>query len=216
MLSGIYKIRNIINGHVYIGSAVNFKRRFKDHKNKLNRNTSHCPHLQAAWNKYGKDSFVFEIIEYVNPEILLEREQFYIDSLIDNMKYNSMRIAQSHTGMKRSAETIEKMKISAQNRKRPSLTEEHRKNISIALKGVKRSEETRTKMSLANKGKILTAEHKEKIKKAKTGVKMKKWSNEARERFGKMLCGRKLSEETKRKMSDARKRKKQNEQCAAY
>ena len=52
MNSGIYKILNKINGKFYIGSAVNFKRRFARHKRLLNINCHPNEYLQNAWNKY--------------------------------------------------------------------------------------------------------------------------------------------------------------------
>ena len=57
--SGIYQIRNIANGKVYVGSAAKFSRRFNDHKRKLNNGRHHSIKLQNAWNKNGAESFVF-------------------------------------------------------------------------------------------------------------------------------------------------------------
>ena len=79
VISGIYTITNIKNGKLYVGSSKNIYRRWKDHKNMLRRNEHHSQHLQAAWNKYGKDNFIFEVIEKCKEEDLLIREQYYID-----------------------------------------------------------------------------------------------------------------------------------------
>ena len=79
-MQGVYKIQNTINGKLYIGSSVNIERRFKSHKKELNEKTHNNIYLQNAWNKYGEDSFVFEVIEIVNDrETLREREQYYIE-----------------------------------------------------------------------------------------------------------------------------------------
>jgi len=61
-LSGVYQIVNIINGHKYIGSSTNLKKRLGVHKNMLKSDKHDNPHLQNAWNKYGKENFKFEII----------------------------------------------------------------------------------------------------------------------------------------------------------
>lgn len=62
-MSGIYQIRNIINNKIYVGSTVCFKNRWAVHLFLLDRNKHGNSHLQSAWNKYGKDNFIFEILE---------------------------------------------------------------------------------------------------------------------------------------------------------
>jgi len=61
----IYRITNMANGKFYIGSADSFARREWQHKYALRRNEHKNPHLQAAWNKYGEEMFVFEIVETI-------------------------------------------------------------------------------------------------------------------------------------------------------
>lgn len=89
MKSGIYKITNLINGKIYIGSTCNFKDRKSKHKNKRNNSL-----ISKAIFKYGWDNFLFEIIEYCDRDILIEREQFYLDTLQpfkENNGYNLLR-----------------------------------------------------------------------------------------------------------------------------
>jgi group I intron endonuclease len=61
----IYRITNMANGKYYIGSADSFARREWQHKYDLKRGAHKNPRLQAAWNKYGPDMFVFEVIEEI-------------------------------------------------------------------------------------------------------------------------------------------------------
>lgn len=61
----IYRITNMANGKFYIGSAESFARREWQHKYALRRNEHKNPRLQAAWNKYGEEMFVFEVIEEI-------------------------------------------------------------------------------------------------------------------------------------------------------
>lgn len=61
----IYRITNMANGKFYIGSAESFARREWQHKYALRRNEHKNPKLQAAWNLYGEEMFVFEVIEEV-------------------------------------------------------------------------------------------------------------------------------------------------------
>lgn len=86
MSSGIYKIENIINNKVYIGSSKNTKARWQKHKALLRHNKHHNNHLQSAWNKYGENSFIFSIVELCPIDSLLNREQHFIDTL--NPEYN--------------------------------------------------------------------------------------------------------------------------------
>lgn len=82
-LQGVYEIRNKINNKVYIGSTtVSFKKRFLHHEWKLLNNKHKNRHLQSAWNLYGKLNFEFNIIEITIPEKSLEREQFYLDTVL--------------------------------------------------------------------------------------------------------------------------------------
>jgi group I intron endonuclease len=76
---GVYKIKNIINNKVYIGSSKNIENRWKQHIYELNKNNHHSIKLQRAWNKYGKDNFKFEVIEECDIDRLLYLEQYYID-----------------------------------------------------------------------------------------------------------------------------------------
>ena len=79
--SGIYQIRNIINNKIYIGSTKNLNRRRKEHFGLLRLN-KHCnTKLQNSFNKYGKENFIFEVVEFCEIEYLTECEQYWIDKL---------------------------------------------------------------------------------------------------------------------------------------
>lgn len=91
----IYKIRNKTNNKFYLGSSKNFSHRKCEHKRDLSLGKHHSPRLQKAWNKYGSESFVFEIVEELSKDcsdkLLLEREQYWIDTLNpcdDSIGYN--------------------------------------------------------------------------------------------------------------------------------
>jgi len=128
---GIYKIINLKNNKFYIGSSNNLSKRISNHKRSLNKNKHHNVHLQNAFNKYGKDMFVFEIIEQCSIDVLIVREQWFIDNL--KPYYNIRKIAENNTGVVRS--------------------EEVRLKHSKMMTGRKHSEESKLKMSLSQKGK---------------------------------------------------------------
>lgn len=75
-VTGIYRIRNLVNGKCYIGKSVDIYHRFKEHRE--GRRSSAI--LQRAFNKYGLENFSFEIIEECNKEDLCSREDYWIES----------------------------------------------------------------------------------------------------------------------------------------
>lgn len=92
-ICGVYKITNIVNRKIYVGSSKDVKKRWWQHENALESGTHGNAHLQNAWNKYGGKNFKFEIIEECAPELQFEREQFYLNVLnpFDDNGYNIVR-----------------------------------------------------------------------------------------------------------------------------
>lgn len=84
---GIYQIKNNINNKLYIGSSCNIEKRFLAHKNLLKRNKHHSIHLQNAWNKYGEENFTFDILEITNIDNLLEKENYFLNTLLKSNEY---------------------------------------------------------------------------------------------------------------------------------
>ncbi len=77
--SGVYQITCIPTGKIYIGSAVNLRSRWGQHKRKLIASSHYDSHLQAAWNTFGAEAFSFSILELIAKPLLVEREQEWID-----------------------------------------------------------------------------------------------------------------------------------------
>ena len=63
MNSGIYEIKNKINGKMYIGQSRNINKRRSYHLWKLRSNNHFNPLLQNSFNKYGEHNFEFIILE---------------------------------------------------------------------------------------------------------------------------------------------------------
>ena len=81
-LSGIYLIRNKVNGLVYVGQTrQKFIKRYFLHRYKLRHGIHDNCHLQRAFAKYGEESFEFIIVEVLcgDKELFNEREMFYIN-----------------------------------------------------------------------------------------------------------------------------------------
>lgn len=164
--SGIYVIYSSVNGRSYIGSAVNFSKRWGTHLACLRKGTHDNPHLQRAWNKYGEDAFEFEILEECATDALHEREQYYFDLFPD--KYNCAPVAGTQLGFKHSPEAKAKMSASRTGQVIPPET---RAKISAALAGRKKSPESIEKRTLSRKGFTQSPEAREKIRQANLGKK---------------------------------------------
>jgi len=106
-MTGIYIIENTNNQQCYVGSAVNINNRWRRHKSLLNRSKHNNKKLQNSWNKYGSDSFKFNIIIESTINKLIENEQYYIDKI--KPEFNHRKIASSNLGMKYSDITRKRM-----------------------------------------------------------------------------------------------------------
>jgi len=167
--SGIYRIRSIINGKVYVGSAVNLRDRINQgHIWRLKKQKHDNCHLQNHCNKYGIEDLVFEILEFCPKEKLIEREKYYFSIYPD--KFNISPVAGSQLGMKHTEETKAKMREAHKNRT-PEMNKHHaetmkgernpmfgkdRKELMKKVRAIQLengvSEETRRRMSVSRSG----------------------------------------------------------------
>lgn len=164
-IQAIYKITNIINDKIYVGSAIFLQSRWRQHRSDLNLNKHGNQLLQNAWNKYGEWLFKFEILEKVwDKTKLIEREQYWIDLLKTNQRetgYNLTIIARSRLGVKASKEALERMSKSKIGLKQPRYAVIAR---ALAITSIPRSEETKLKISNSHKkGKKISDEQRAKI-----------------------------------------------------
>ncbi len=201
--SGIYKITCTANKKIYIGSAANLRVRQQNHWSDLRRNKHGNKHLQNAWNKYGEQTFIFDVLELVLPMSLTAREQYWLNKLepFGDRGFNGNTIAGSTLGRKLSPEhiaktrgfgrkhtpeTLAKMRQAAIGRKH---TPETKAKISQIQVGKKLSPETRKKLSQAHIGHETSSETREKIRQANLGY---QHTPEAKEKMSHAKRGRKL------------------------
>lgn len=109
--SGIYLITNIKNNYVYIGSCKNIKKRFANHRSKLNRGVHENYLLQKDFLKYGKDNFTFTILLNCDEEYLQKHEEKFF------LKFLNVYNIQPHAGSNRGNKHREgcKLKVSMAN-----------------------------------------------------------------------------------------------------
>ncbi len=152
--TGVYCIRNTVNGKVYVGGAYrSFKERERKHKRKLKQKKHHNRHLQAAWNLYGEESFEWIILERCLPvkETIEEQEQYWIDfyQAADRAcGYNLSPTAGSVLGLRHSEES--KMRTRAAQKEAMSKPECKAK-MSVAQKEIQNRPEVRAKKSASTK-----------------------------------------------------------------
>ena len=209
-ICGIYSITNTVNGKKTIGQSKNILNRWQNHKWLLKTGSHPNLHLQAAWNKYGSENFIFEIILEC-PERALDDEEVRLMThfkVLDrkygyNLRSGGMRYSHSEETKKRMSD-LKKGKPGHKH------TAETKKKLSDAKRGKPghtQSSQTRMKISLAfsgaknhNFGKPLSEETKQKIRAAELG---KVISNATRDKMSRSKMGHSVSEETINKISNA-------------
>jgi len=191
---GIYQIRNLVNGKVYVGSG-DIKQRWYSHCSQL-RNGKHAnDHLQNSWNKHGEGAFEHSILEECSVAELLPKEQQYFECFreLGIELYNIAEFAGAPMrGRRHTEETKKKMSESKKGLQVGEkngmygkvMSEQQRAHLSEIMSGEgnpfygkKHTDETKRRISEMNKGKNTDADN--------------------------PFYGKKHSEETKRKLSEA-------------
>lgn len=97
----VYCITNLINEKKYIGQTTKFKNRKNEHLYKLENDIHENKHLQNSYNKYGKDNFVFTIINKNIPvEILDDWELYYIEEIYGTYSNKGYNMILSHEALR--------------------------------------------------------------------------------------------------------------------
>ena len=115
--SGIYKIYNIVTNQIYYGSSQDLRIRFYDHRSNLLKDSHPNPHLQNSKNKYGINNFYFEILEFVDKDNILKKEQEYLDRCDRTKCFNICFIAGNTKGVKMSEKCKKALRYSSMIRR---------------------------------------------------------------------------------------------------
>lgn len=179
-MKGIYLIKNKINNKLYIGKSMNLLKRKREHLNKLRNNKHENSKLQNAFNKYGEENFLFEIL--IKDESLSENELYDLERIYTylfdtkdrgyNLCYGGKG---GSTGWKASElqRLIRSFNSTGANNPfyNKKVTPENRKKMTEGLRKVVKTQQYRNKMSEVMKGRKFTEEHSRNKSKAQTGGK---------------------------------------------
>ena len=74
--AGILQIKNTANGKIFIGKGLNVQGKLNGHQAQLKFNSHRNKTLQADWNQYGPEPFVFEVLEYLNEDAARQTNRY--------------------------------------------------------------------------------------------------------------------------------------------
>ena len=146
---GIYKITNP-KGRVYIGQSMCIRSRWNLYKN------YHCktqPMLYRSLNKHGLENHTFEILTTCSECELNDLERYYQDV------YN---VLDKNCGLN--------LRLTASSDRSGRMSEEHKRNLSNALKNSEKFREARKRDAEKRKGIPLSKETIEKLSIARKGI----------------------------------------------
>lgn len=218
MKSGIYMIE--IGSIYYVGSTKNFEKRFIRHLKGLNSDRHHNIILQRAFNKYKPQRIEMKILEALPYErnIIITREQFYIDSYRKEFKGRCCNISDASFGDTRThhpnIELINEKTSNTIRKNMEMMTPEERKQkfglsgSKNGMYGKKHSDEVKLKLSIAASQN--TGDKNPFYGKSHTPETKQKLSNGASQRTGNKnsFYGKSHTTETKEKISKSNKDRK--------
>lgn len=193
--SGIYLIRNKVNGKVYVGQSVNIEKRWAEHMKYSPKKSKSS--LKMSVIKHGVDAFELVILEQCSHELFDAREVHWMDHF-DSIKSGYNMVPGGQRGR---IATPEFRKQSGDYSRGKPVSKERCEKIRKANLGKTHTPETKAKLSAINKGKVKSAEaiekHRESLKNyyknmtleqhqqhcARSGC--RNWSQEQRDRLSK-------------------------------
>ena len=87
--AGIFQITNTANGKILIGKGLNVQGKLNSSQLQLELKSHLNKALQKDWNYYGPENFVFEVLDYLDGDVQLEKrheeltalEELWLDKL---------------------------------------------------------------------------------------------------------------------------------------
>ena len=172
--SGIYLIKNEVNGKVYVGKALKLQRRYNDYKAAFKREDKRKinPYLMNALSKHGPGNFSFSVLEICCIDQLAERELFWMQNhdAINPLRGYNLRL-DSSTGMV--THPLTRQKISERVNREFAEGIRSREAMSALAKGLWADEQKKAQMARS----LSLARSSVFIQKHKNGEPVAVWTN---------------------------------------
>ena len=84
---GVYAIRCLVDGRMYVGGSKDITNRWTHHRFKLRRGSHKTPALQNHWNLHGQGNFEFVVLERCSESDLIDRENYWIQKTTDRLNW---------------------------------------------------------------------------------------------------------------------------------
>lgn len=207
-MQGIYQIRNIQNDKIYVGSSIDIEYRIETHIRELRKNHHNNTYLQNAWNKYGEENFVFEIVELVDDVAQLrDIENWYIKNwkcTTHKFGYNILSDTNIGLGVKASKEVRKKISEACKGAKNGNYGRKHTKEEIQRIRDNRWGKDYVCKPKKSSYIRKTPEELAESRRLFSEKCKGRKLSEETKQKLSKLATGRKASEELKRRFSEQR------------
>lgn len=202
---GIYRIRCLPSGRVYIGQSVNIKARWALHRGQLRAGTHGNPIMRRSFNKYGPDAFEFTVLTECADADLDASEKAHIaaakNELGEAMVMNiGEDVRNPMKGRHHTAEARHLLSERFRGIPRGPMPAETRRRLSEAKRGHRPTPENVAKAALARVGLVRSQSAKDKTAATHRGMKR---SAEACARMSASAKGRVISLEHRAKLSAA-------------
>ena len=163
---GIYSILNLQNNKRYIGYSIDIQRRWQTHKRDLKNNKHENEHLQNAYNLYGEENFVYEVIEECSIEEIKEREKYWIKYY--NSKEDGYNMSEGGDGILNPTEDVRKKISEGLKGSKNGMYGVHLTGEKNGMYGKHHTEETRK--ILSEKAKLRTGKNSNRARKVQAST----------------------------------------------
>ena len=187
MNAGVYVI-TAPSGKRYVGSAVNFARRWQVHRARLKAGTHHNRPLQAAYDKHGLEGLSFARLIVCRPEQAVMYEQIALDALRPEL--NVAPQAGNTLGYRHTEETRAKF---ATRRRRTYTFEQVVAQVAKVRRPMTPEQRAAHAERMSRRDYTVSAETREKLRQANLGKKLGPMSDEHKAKIGAANKGRKPS-----------------------